>query len=164
MKSVAVNPQEGAIAKAKDGMSYVLHRIAIILACAAVFYPGLNPARITTAIHRNVSLFTAGVSYSALVRNVRRALMRGMIPTGIFTLVQIASLVMLAGIILCVVGGCMSAGNNRMRHKGLLFPLIGSLVMGGGLAMLLSAKSQLYALQVESALVCLTGGIISMWY
>lgn len=158
MQNAALN-SKGAEAP-KDGIGYVIHRIAIILACAAVFYPGLNPARITTAIHRNVSLFTSSLSYGALVRNIRRALIRGMIPTGIFSMVQAASIVMLIGIILCVIGGCMSAGNNLMRHKGLFFPLIGSLVMGGGLVMFLTAKSQLAAVNAENAPVYLPGGFI----
>ena len=41
----------------------------------------------------------------------------------------------------------MSVGNNRMRRRGLLFSLIGSVVMAGGLAGLFIAYSQLAAAQ-----------------
>lgn len=47
-----------AKAKTSGSALYIVHRAAILLACAAIFYPGFNPGRITTAINRNVSLFT----------------------------------------------------------------------------------------------------------
>lgn len=124
---------------------YIVHRVAILLACAAVFYPGFNPGRITTAINRNVSLFTASISYNSLVSNLARPLARGWVQSSTFVLLMIASIILLAGIILCAVGGCMSVGNNRMQRKGLLFPLIGSLVMFGGLGAIYAAYSQIVA-------------------
>lgn len=38
--------------KRQSNVLYIIHRIAILLAVAAVFYPGFNPGRITTAINR----------------------------------------------------------------------------------------------------------------
>ena len=131
MKSTTLSPEK--VGRQKDGIWYILHRIAIILSCAAIFYPGFNPGRVTSAINRSVSLFTASLSYSSLTTNLGRVLQRGILSKGTFILIQAGSIVMVLGIILCLVGGCMSVGNNRMRHKGLLFPAIGSIVMGIGL-------------------------------
>lgn len=65
-----------ANAKTRANPVYIVHRIAILLACAAIFYPGFNPGRITTAINRNVSLFTACISYNSLVSELQRPLAR----------------------------------------------------------------------------------------
>ena len=67
---------------------------------------------------------------------------------------------MVLGIILCLVGGCMSVGNARMRHKGLLFPILGPIVMGAGLGMILVSKGNIEAANVSSAPVMLPGGFI----
>lgn len=122
---------------------YVLHRVAILLAFAAIFYPGFNPGRITTAINRNVSLFTASISYNSLVTDLARPLARGWVQSSTFMLVMVSSIILVVGIVLSAVGGCMSVGNNRMQRKGLLFPLLGSLVMIGGLAGIYTAYSQI---------------------
>ncbi len=124
---------------------YIVHRVAILLACAAIFYPGFNPGRITTAINRNVSLFTASISYQSLVNDLARPLARGWVQSSTFVLLMIASIVLVVGIVLCAVGGCMSVGNNRMQRRGLLFPLVGSLVMTGGLVGIYMAYLQIVA-------------------
>ena len=124
---------------------YVLQRILILTACAALFYPGFNPGRITTEISRYVSLFTSSISYSALTANLTRALAKGWVQGSTFVLLLISSMVILFGIILAGIGGCMSVGNNRMKHYGLFFSLIGSLVMGGGLAGIFVAYRQIVA-------------------
>lgn len=128
-----------------DGMVYMLHRILILIACAAVFYPGFNPGRITTEISRYVSLFTSSISYSTLTANLTRPLIKGWVQSSTFVLLLISSMVILLGIILAGIGGCMSVGNRRMKRRGLLFPLIGSLVMGGGLGGIYAAYRQIVA-------------------
>ena len=124
---------------------YIIHRIAILLACAAIFYPGFNPGRITTAINRNVSLFTASISYNSLVSELQRPLARGWVQSSTFILLMVACIILIIGIILCAVGGCMSVGNNRMQRKGLMFPLAGSIVMAGALGGIFAAYSQIVA-------------------
>ena len=124
---------------------YIIHRIAILLACAAIFYPGFNPGRITTAINRNVSLFTASISYNSLVSELQRPLARGWVQSSTFILLMVACVILIIGIILCAVGGCMSVGNNRMQRKGLMFPLAGSIVMAGALGGIFAAYSQIVA-------------------
>ena len=123
-----------AIARPAGSKLYLLHRIAILAACAGVFYPALSPARITTAISQYTSLLTSAISWSSLTSGLSRALNRGYLATSTFQLLMIASLLCLAGIVLCAVGGCMSAGNNRMKRNGLRFPILGSAVLLVGLA------------------------------
>lgn len=112
---------------------FAASRILALIAVAAVFYPGLNPGRVTEAISRNVSLFTQAVSYSALTDNVRRILMRGWIDNSVFILLQIFSVILILGVALCAAGACMSFGNRRMKYRSQWLPLIGVIVMSGGL-------------------------------
>ena len=142
MTQATLNP---AKAKTSGSALYIVHRVAILLACAAIFYPGFNPGRITTAINRNVSLFTASISYNTLVSELQRPLMRGWVSSSTFILLMVSSIVLILGIVLSAVGGCMSVGNGRMRRKGLLFPLAGSVVMAGGLGGIFAAYSQIVA-------------------
>ena len=94
---------------------YRIHRIVVLLACAAIFFPGFNPGRITSAISRNVSLFTAGISYQSLVSQLARALLRGWVQKSTFLQLMISSDILIIGIILAAVGACTSFGNRRMR-------------------------------------------------
>ncbi len=147
-----------AAVKTPGSKLYILHRVAILLACAAIFYPGFNPGRITTAINRNVSLFTASISYSSLVSQLERALMRGWVQKSTFILIMGASIVLILGIVLSAVGGCMSVGNRRMRRYGLYFPLAGSVVMAGGLVGLFMAYTQIVAANNDRVPANVPGG------
>lgn len=131
--------------KRQSNVLYIIHRMAILLAVAAVFYPGFNPGRITTAINRNVSLFTASISYSSIVSNLERALLRGWVQNTTFILVMVASIILIVGILVCCIGGCMSVGNRKMRRCGLYFPLAGGAVMAAGLGCLYVAYSHIVA-------------------
>ena len=132
-------------AKTRGGIMYILHRVVILFTCAAVFYPGFNPGRITTEISRYTSLLTSCISYKSLVGNLGRALNRGWIQASTFRLLMVASIVLVAGIILAAIGGCMSVGNDRMRFYGARFPLIGSLFMGAGLVLISVCHNQIVA-------------------
>lgn len=136
---------------ARGGKVYLLHRIAILLACAAVFYPALSPTRITTKISQYTSLLTSSLSWSSLTSSLSRALSKGYLETSIFQLLMVASIVLLVGVILSAVGGCMSAGNNRMQRTGLRYPIIGSVVMLVGLAGIYVAYTQVVAADYSKA-------------
>ncbi len=137
-KSVSATAQaKGSAAKPKTMQDHVLYhvmRVAVILAAASVFYSGLNPARVTTAISSNVSLFTACVDHEALIGQIPdRILKKTAVTSDTFTMLQVACGVIILGIIVAIVGACMSYGNKRMRTRGLKFPLIGAVVMTAGL-------------------------------
>lgn len=139
------------IARPAGSKLYLLHRIAILVACAAVFYPALSPTRITTQISQYTSLLTSAISWSSLTNGLSRALNRGYLATSTFQLLMVASIVCLVGVILSAVGGCMSAGNTRMKRKGLRFPIIGSLLMFAGLAGIYVSYTQIVAADYSRA-------------
>lgn len=130
---------------------YLLHRVAILLACAAVVYPALSPTRITTKIGQYTSLLTSSISWSSLTGGLTRALSKGYLATSIFQILMASSIVLLVGVILSAVGGCMSAGNNRMRRTGLRFPILGSAAMLVGLAGIYVAYTQVVAADYSKA-------------
>ncbi len=144
--------------KTRDGGLYILHRLAILLACAAVFYPGFNPGRITVEIGRYTSLLTACLSFDSLVGNLSRVLSKGIVTYGTFYLLRGASIAIVVGIALSAVGGCMSVGNNRMRRRGLLFPIAGSVLMGAGLAGIRMAYGQIVAADSNRVRPNVSGG------
>lgn len=110
-----------------NGM-YIVQRIATILIIVASFFPVFNPTRVSKMISDNVSLFTAAVSYNTLTADFARAFRMEWVSEGAFAVVYIASIIILLGIILMAVGGCMSLGNVRMQKTGVLFSLGGAIV------------------------------------
>lgn len=112
---------------------YCFLRIAVLFLAVFLFFPGLNPARISGGMNRNLSLFTTGISYGDLTNGFGRAISRGWVTEGTLRMVQISSAVVCLGIALCVAGACMSLGNIRMKKWGNLALAVGSLVQFLGL-------------------------------
>ena len=111
-------------------------RLSALLAGIAMFFPPANPGRVSEKINASASLFTNGVSYGTITNSMGRILRSQWIQDQDITLLMIACVVVMLGVILCGVGGCMSLGNRKMRRRGFLFPLIGAPVMGAGLALI----------------------------
>ena len=159
-EAVALQAQDDDAKKAEmqDHPLYHLMRIATILASASVFYSGLNPARVTTAISSNVSLFTACINHDTLVSQIPdRILKKTAITSDTFTMLQIACGVIIAGIIIAIVGACMSYGNKRMRTAGLKFPAIGGLVMTAGLGGVCVVYGTIASAASDKVPACLPG-------
>ncbi|MBR3108567.1 MAG: sugar ABC transporter permease [Clostridia bacterium] len=110
-----------------------------------MFFPPANPGRISEKINASASLFTNGVSYGTITNSMGRILRSQWIQDQDITLLMIACVVVMMGVILCGVGGCMSLGNRRMRRRGFVFPLIGAPVMGAGLALIRIAYDKMLA-------------------
>ncbi len=120
-------------------------RVSALLAGIAMFFPPANPGRISEKINASASLFTNGVSYGTITNSMGRILRSQWIQDQDITLLMIACVVVMVGVILCGVGGCMSLGNRRMRRRGFVFPLIGAPVMGAGLALIRVAYDKMLA-------------------
>ena len=120
-------------------------RIAALLAGIAVFFPPANPGRISEKINASASLFTNGVSYGTITNSMGRILRSQWIRDADITLLMIACVVVIAGVILCGAGGCMSLGNVKMRRRGFLLPLAGAPVMAAGLLLIRSAYGKMLA-------------------
>ncbi len=124
---------------------YGILRICSLCVCICMFFPGFNPGRISKLINKNISLFTTGFSFSNLTTKFTAMLRQGAVDKSTFVLLSAASVVMIAGAILCGIGGCMSLGNNRMKLRGIWFPAVGSLMMAGGLVGIYMSFLQLQA-------------------
>ena len=88
-----------------------LFRAAALIAGMAMFFPPANPGRISEKINESTSLFTTGVSYGTITNSMGRILRSQWIRNEDITLLMIASVVVMLGVVLCAVGGCMSLGN-----------------------------------------------------
>ncbi len=121
---------------------FVVFRALTILVVLAAFLPGLNPARVTGLVNRNVSLFTSGTSYSSLVSDSGRAILRGWVDEGAFRLLFSSSAAMVLGIMLIVACACLSLGNLRCRRLGNALAVAGGGLQAAGLVGVLAAWRQ----------------------
>ena len=126
-----------------------IFRIAALIAGLAIFFPPVNPGRISEKINESASLFTTGVSYGTITNSMGRILRSQWIRNTDITLLMIACCVVMAGLILCAAGACMSLGNLKMRRRGLLLPLGGAPLAAAGLLT--------FALAASAALLLLAG-------
>lgn len=122
-----------------------IFRGAALIAGMALFFPPVNPGRISGKINEASSLFTTGISRETVTNSMGRILRSQWIQDGNITLLMIACCVVMLGVILCAVGGCMSLGNNRMRRNGLILPLFGAPVMAAGLFLIHKAYEHMLA-------------------
>ena len=113
--------------------SFIIYRILILLAAVMMFFPGINPARVSGLINKNMSLFTSGIDYSGLTAECARPFARGWVDQSTFILLLISSLLIIVSILVCSAGGCLSVGNNKCQRLGFKLSLGGSLGMGVGL-------------------------------
>ena len=136
MQANAVLPAGQAVVREKPNHILRLCRLLILLTGLMIFFPQVNPGRIMLKINENASLFTTAISYETLTNNLGRPLRMEWILPRHFHLLMLGAGIVLIGILLCCVGGCMSLGNNRMKRTGLVLPVVGSVAMGGGLVLI----------------------------
>jgi carbohydrate ABC transporter membrane protein 1, CUT1 family (TC 3.A.1.1.-) len=110
-----------------------IFRITALLAVMAMFFPPANPGRISGKINEASSLFTTGISRGTITNSMGRILRSQWIQDSDITLLMIACVLIMLGVVACAVGACMSLGNRRMQRRGLVLPLFGAPVMGVGL-------------------------------
>ncbi len=114
---------------AKEKLSerlYLIIRIAILVSVIFMFIPALNPAKICGLINKNLSLFTAGFSYTNLTADFGRAFRKEWVAESTMYLLHGSAMVVCIGIAATVAGACMSVGNNKFKKTGNLIALIGS--------------------------------------
>lgn len=129
---------------------YYVLRIAVVLYVALLFLPGVNPARITERINRNLSLFTSGFLYNSLTESMGRYIKNGWIPEATMRLVFFSSMFCCFGAILAGVGGCLSVGNNKLKRPGNFLMIGGGLLGSISVFGINSAKNQLANLVAEN--------------
>lgn len=121
---------------------YYLVRIAILLSVVFLFIPALNPSRICGLINKNLSLFTAGFSYSTLTADFGRAFKKGWVLKSSMQILYVSSLAVCLGIAANAASGCMSLGNIKFKKLGNLIAVIGSIVELAGMAGIYVAYGQ----------------------
>ena len=115
---------------------YMVARVALIIFALLMFFPGVSPSHFILKagqnnIKANSALFTNGISYESLTSGLERAFDRGWLNETFYYVLFAACMIVLLGVVLAAVGGCMSVGNLPMKHVGKF------LLLGGGLGMLL---------------------------
>lgn len=107
---------------------YYVLRVSIMLYVILLFLPDANPARITSGINRNLSLFSAGFFYNNLTNGLGRSMQKGWIPKQSMQIVFISSMFSCLAALTAGAGGCFSAGNNKAKRIGNILSIIGGAV------------------------------------
>lgn len=135
MQATALSAKK-AVAAQKPNHLLRLNRLLILFLGLMVFLPQFNPGRISLKINENASLFTTAISYETLTNSLGRALRMEWVLPQHFHILMGGAAVVLLGVVLCAVGGCMSLGNNRMKRRAMIMPMAGAVAMAGGLVII----------------------------
>ncbi len=144
----------GMAVRTKKRPNYVLWalRALILFAGLMVFFPDVNPGRLSGDINVNASMFTSAISYATLTDGFARPLRMEWVLPSHFHMIMGGCGLIIGGILLAAAGGCMSLGNRKMKRVGLVLPLAGALFMVGGVALLHHTSNTLSALEKASRL------------
>ncbi|RDU23812.1 ABC transporter permease subunit [Anaerosacchariphilus polymeriproducens] len=112
----------------EDDKIYIVQRICTMAALVLLFVPSVNPARICGLIGKNISLFTAGTSYSSLCENFKRAFDKGWVGTLSMQVVFLSSLLICIGIILAGLGVCITLGSLKLKQLGNFITMAGGII------------------------------------
>lgn len=115
-------------------ISLIIMRLAAALLLICVFLPGVNPAKISELINRNISLFTSGFIYNTVIADMGRLFDRGWIDEFTMQLLFAASLITCIGIFTVSAGAVLSIGNNRCKRTGFIVLFAGLFLVVIGLA------------------------------
>ena len=113
-----------------------IFRTVILLVCLMVFFPPFNPGRISTQISGNLTLLTSATSFSTVTTKLGAYMIEGnrfALRASDMRLSMLGCAMILLGAALGGAGACLSLGNRKMRRLSAWFPLIGSLLILGGL-------------------------------
>lgn len=100
-------------------------KILVFLSAVMMFFPTMNPARVTELINRTISLFTSAVSYSRLTAEAVRAIRLGWVMENNFTFILLASMVICLAIFGALLGAGLSTGNLRLKRLAYKLTLAG---------------------------------------
>lgn len=140
----------------KTNWALIIIRILTAFAGLMIFFPEVNPGRLMSDINVNTSLFTAATSYSTLTNGFAYAMRKGWVQPWHFHLIMGGCALIIIGIVLSAVGACMSLGNHRMKRAAVKLPLVGSVLMLGGVGVLVYLNSVLPTLEKADRLGLMT--------
>lgn len=105
MKETGISKNNKTDGSGVTGKLYIVLRIAVLFAVLFMFIPGINPARISGMIGRNLSLFTSGISYSSLASEFGRAFRKGWVMKSTLRLDSVSALIICVGTAAVAAGG-----------------------------------------------------------
>lgn len=116
---------------------YVPMRLMMVLSAVLLFFPALNPALMISKagqakIKGSTSLFTCATSYKNLTNGLSRAFTKGWLDEGSFMLLYAACLMLVIGIAVAAVAGCMSVGNRKLKNYANWISLAGGVLQLAG--------------------------------
>ncbi len=100
---------------------YIIMRMAIAFNVVCIFFSSLNPARLSTLINKNLSLFSCGLSFSNMTSNFGRAFRAEWVQESTFRALQYSCILVIVAVVVASAGACMSLGNNKLKKLGLCF-------------------------------------------
>lgn len=124
---------------------YYVSRLVSLLSVFMMFLPAINPGRFSSLISKNLSVFTAGVSYSSLVSGAGRAIRQGWVSQSAYTFIFIGSMLICIGIAVCAAGSCVSLGNLKMKNLSNKISLAGAVIQSAGLVVLMLGYNEMMA-------------------
>lgn len=101
--------------RSRTDIAFIAVRILLVADIILTFVPSVNPARISSMINRNLSLFTCGISYSSLVQGMGRAITKGWISGVGMKLLFASCIFSVIAMLLFAFCGCVSLGNGKMK-------------------------------------------------
>lgn len=131
---VATPTKKKETAETHGGYFYV-QRIVSLLAFFLIFIPSVNPARISILVNKNLSLFTSGISYKSLIKDVGRGFRAGWITEDVFHILNYGSLIATIGVIAMAVAACASLGNLKFKRVANITSAIGSVITLAGIGL-----------------------------
>lgn len=120
-------------------------RLMVLFLFVLLFIPGVNPARISEKINRNLSLFTSGFFYDSLVADMGRVITKGWILEGTMFQVYLSSMAACLGILVAGAGACLSVGNAKLRKMGFVLAASGGAIVALAMLGIDSAYLQILA-------------------
>jgi len=112
---------------------YAVFRVTALITLMIIFFPPLNPARITTEITKHASLFTTTFSYNTITDTLGRSIKLNYISINTIYILMVSCAIILIGVIAICAGACLSLGNKTAKIKGSWFPIVGSILILAGL-------------------------------
>ena len=120
-----------------EKVSLWILRILAVLVLLMIFFPPFNPGRISAQISGNLTLLTSATSFSTVTTKLEAYMVEGSrfaLRAADMRRSMAGCAMILAGAVLAGAGACVSLGNRKMRRIGVWFPLAGSGLILGGLA------------------------------
>lgn len=130
-------------------ISYYILEAVVLVVFILLFIPGVNPARISEKINRNISLFTSGFFYSVFTNTLHVLLRKSWTKEAILT-DYLSAMAAVISILLICAGGILTFGNNKCRRKGNIIILCGSAACALSMAGIRKSYSMLLAGAVEN--------------